>query len=83
MSHCGPRMEIVRQLDFKAPFPDHQNFKRFRGYTEKSICALTYSRLCFGSLSERGDFSGKFNGCFLCRISRLCVVIRGVHGAVF
>jgi hypothetical protein len=73
MNRCDPRMEIVRHLDLKSYFSRlHQNLKRFRGWTEKSICSLTYTGLCSRSLRERGNFSGNFNGWFRCRISRLC-----------
>jgi len=85
MSHCGPIMEIVRKLDLKCSFRDFAKTLNGLGVAPKSPYApyVQYTRLCFRSLSERGNFSGTFNGWFRCRISRLCVVIRGVHGAVY
>jgi hypothetical protein len=73
MSDCGPRMEIVRQLDLKSTFPDITKILNGLGVAPRSPYApLRTLGFVLDHCLNVGIFSGKFNGCFLCRISRLC-----------
>jgi hypothetical protein len=83
MSHCGPRMEIVRELDLKAPLPDCTKILNGLGVAPKSPYAPLHTLgfvldLCLNV----GIFQESLTDAF-CVEFHVCVVIRGVHGAVY
>ena len=83
MCHCGPRMEIVRQLDLKALFPDFTKILNGLGVAPKSPYAPLHTLgFVLDHCLSVGIFQESLVDAF-CVEFHVCVVIRGVHGAVY
>jgi len=82
MSEYGPKMEIVRRLGLKAPFPDFTKVLNGLGVAPNSPYAPLHTLVfVLDHFLNVGIFRESLMDAF-CVEFHVSVVIRGVHGAV-